>query len=146
VSALSPDGIGDELDETTALLGTIPGGTDLLARLGGVADFHDAEIVGLTLDRSGTSTLVLKVTEGPKQALVRFTLNQWIDVNLNGFSQQNVINRLMIRRTKERRIEPWESGTGVQVGEFEITLAPCFGAYGMIRANIERIEFLDYDT
>ncbi|WP_245289943.1 hypothetical protein [Neorhizobium galegae] len=134
------------MNETTALLGIIPGGTDLLARLGGAASFHDAEIVSLTLDRSRASTLVLKVPVGTQQVFARLILKQWIDVNLSGFSHQNVINRLTIRRTEERRIEPWEVGVGMQPGEFELALEPCFGAYGMIRANIERIELLDNYT
>jgi len=146
VSASSLDDVEGKLNETTALLGSMPGGADLLARLGGVADFHDAEIVSLTLDRSGASTLVLKVTDGTRQALASLVLKQWIDVNLSGFSHQNVINRLTIRRREERRIEPWEVGVGVQPGEFELTLEPCFGAHGTIRANIERIELLDDET
>lgn len=145
-SASSPDDVGDGQDETAALLGSIPGGTDLLARLGGMADFHDAEIVSLTLHRSGVSALVLKVTDGTQQAFVRLTLKQWVDVHLDGFSHQNVIKRLTIRRTEERRIEPWEVGVGMQPGEFELTLEPCFGGHGTIRANIERVELLDDET
>ncbi len=138
LSASSLDDAKDALSETTAVLGIIPGGTDLLARLGGVADFHDAEVAYLTLDRSGASKLVLKVTDGTRQAFASLILKQWIDVNLSGFSHQNVINRLTIRRTKERRIEPWEVGVGMQPGEFELTLEPCFGSWddpGKYRKN-----------
>jgi len=55
---------------------------------------------------------------------------------VSGFSQQNVISGLIIRRAGERDIAIWEIGVGCKPGEHEIELEPCFGAYGIIRATL----------
>jgi hypothetical protein len=63
----------------------------------------------------------------------------WIDVEMRGFSGQNVIDGLKLWRADEREIKPWELGVGYKPGEWLIELGPCFGAYGTIRADIARI-------
>ena len=134
--------ITDEMKETERLLEEVPGGQDVLKLLQGSASFHDAEVIGLHLNREEPSTLVVRLaTANP--IFVTFVLGQWIDVQLAGFSQQNVIFGLSLRRTTERAAAPWEVGVGFEAGGVEITLEPCFGANGMIRANLLSIAIGD---
>ncbi len=117
----------------------VPGGHDLIGWFEGAPEFGDAEIVSLLLHRSGLSTLRIALDWHGKRAIIRFELAAWIDVDVRGFSQQNVIEGLTLRRAKEREIQPWELGVGCQPGVWVIELGPCFGAYGTIRTNIARI-------
>jgi len=135
-----------ERADTAELLREIPGGPELLTFFGGHVSFHDAEVASLTLDRAGGSRLVLNVLYGERWVTVAFALHQWIDVDLKGFSHQNVIYGLMIQRAGGREIHSLERGVGLEPGDFELILEPCFGAYGSIRAGIAKIEFLDGKT
>jgi hypothetical protein len=126
----------NDVSETARLLESVPGGKDLVGLFSGALDFGDAEIVALDLDREGPSALVIKVCNTAQPALVTFALGHWIDVQLMGFSHQNVIGGLTLRRTTEREAAPWELGVGFVPGKVEIELKPCFGANGVIRANL----------
>lgn len=116
----------------------IPGADAILAWYGGVPSFHDAEVLRLHLNRSEPSVLELQVTY-PTRSIVTFFLEQWIDVQINGFSRQNVLGEMTLRVADDRVVEPWEYGVGLRPGEIEFDLAPCFGAYGKIRANVSRV-------
>jgi len=129
-----------QFDETQGFLSGIPGGETLLNWFGGTASFHDAEVLGLHLDREGESRLDLLTRRRGPNAVVTFILADWIDVTLAGFSRQNVIGDLIFRQPGIRSIEVWERGVGVAPGQFEIELTPCYGANGLIRASIKRIE------
>lgn len=120
-------------------LADIPGGRDLVEWFEGAPEFGDAEIVTLILDRKGPSCLSIALNCLGKRATVNFEMAAWIDVDVRGFSAQNVIGGLKLRRAEEREIKPWELGVGCQPGDWEIELGPCFGAYGIIRADITRI-------
>ncbi|WP_020180097.1 hypothetical protein [Methylopila sp. M107] len=126
-------------DATIELLKVIPGGEELLGWFEGPPDFHDAEVLSLHLDRDAESSLTLMVFGRRQNARVTFVLDQWIDVALRGFSDQNVVAGLTLRPPAERLMEPWELGVGARPGEVEIVLTPCFGAYGSIRANLKAI-------
>lgn len=125
--------------QLAAALSDIPGGRDLVEWFEGAPEFGDAEIVSLRLDRQGQSALRIALTSRSKSAIFVFELTGWIDADVRGFSQQNVISGLKLRRVIEREIQPWELGVGCQPGEWLIELEPCFGAYGSIRADIARI-------
>ncbi|AWN54512.1 hypothetical protein DK412_25270 [Methylobacterium sp. 17Sr1-1] len=99
----------------------------------------DAEIVSLHLDRRGPGTLRIALDQCGKSAIFVFDLSAWIDADLRGFSHQNVISSLTLRRAEEREVQLWELGVGCRPGEWTIELGPCFGAYGTIRADIARI-------
>jgi hypothetical protein len=117
----------------------IPGGPELLEWFGDVPEFADGEIVCLSLDRSGSSELRVFLEHFGKSVVIAFKLSDWIDVDVRGFSHQNVLGGLKLRRPEERGAQPWELGVGLKPGEFVIELEPCFGAYGNIRASISRI-------
>lgn len=128
-------------DETAALLREIPGGRALLAWFNRPPDFGDAEVIGLHLDRRGPSTLQVE-TKGPEDNVVAtFTLGAWIDVSLRGFGHQNVIGGLVLRRAGERVAADFETGVGLEPGDIEMELMPCFGAHGTIRANVTGVIF-----
>ena len=128
------------LDHNEILAG-IPGGSELLERLGGATHFHDAEIVSLHLNRDGTSTLRLELLLRGELLHIIFELKGWIDVHVLGFSWQNVVYQIALKRPGERKVEPWEVGLMPKPGDFELELAPCFGAYGTIRADISGVRF-----
>lgn len=128
-------------NETATLLQTVPGGAELLewftthVNHPPLPNFGDAELVSLHLDRKGSSTIEIEVGLGTP-AIVTLVLGDWIDINISGFSHQNVMSGLTLRRAGERLVEPWELGVGIKPGQVEIELAPCFGAYGTIRATL----------
>jgi hypothetical protein len=131
--------------KTAEVLEALPGGRELLAWTGGIPNFGDAEVLGLTLDRSGASELRILVISADsaqgasglfKKAIVTFTLRNMIDVSLEGFGHQNVIGGLKIRRAPAKQKHPSLFGIGIVDSEHEIELAPCAGAFGTIRATI----------
>lgn len=125
--------------ELAVSLAAIPGGSNLIDWFEGEPEFGDAEIVSLLLNRRGPSTLRIALDRCGKSAIFAFELAAWIDADMRGFSHQNVIGGLRLRRAEDREIQPWEIGVGCQPGKWLIELEPCFGAYGMIRADIVQI-------
>jgi hypothetical protein len=96
------------MNEAETVYASIPGGSNLIAWFGQVPDFHNAEIVSFGLRRRAPSMLVLhawNVTSEAddrghfvldKHAVVTFALEDIIDLQLNGFSHQNVILGLQL--------------------------------------------------
>jgi hypothetical protein len=126
----------------------IPGGAELLAWFGGTPSFHDAEIVNLNLFRRSASTLSLHTwnttrevdTRGyfvlDKHAVVSFALDDVIDLQLDGFSHQNVVGGLNLRRAPlDPRRRPLVYGGAALSDDWEIELEPCFGLRGRIRCR-----------
>jgi hypothetical protein len=125
-------------DEVTSTWTSIPGGAEAFEQVGG--SFHDAEVRKLHLNRKEPSVLEIEkpLVDGRK-LVVTFILGDWIDVDVRGFSHQNVMGDLNLRRAGEREVAVWELGVGLRPGEVEIELEPCFGAYGIIRATVTSI-------
>ena len=76
-----------------------------------------------------------------RHAIVTFTLEGIMDLQLDGFSHQNVIMGLVLRRAPDR---PERHGYLSQVPlpeDVEIELEPCFGMSGLIRARSVAITF-----
>jgi hypothetical protein len=137
----------DSYQQTAATLSGIPGGHEFMtwyaehfeqAASSGVS-FHDCEVIDLHLSRSGPSSLTISLVYA-EPATVRYLLTDWIDVHIDGFSQQNVLGDMTLRSAGERDVAGWELGVGLQPGELELVLEPCFGANGRIRATIASIE------
>lgn len=136
---------GDD-SETGEILAATKGGQELLDWLTSFpgyqnagSAFGDFEVVSLHLRRKSPSELILHLPASPRSVTVTFTLGDWIDTRLIGFSHQNVIAGLRLRRAGLRNIEPWEQGVGVAPGLIEIELEPCFGANGIIRATLQKV-------
>lgn len=84
-------------------LHAIEGAQQLYDWFGYWPSFHDAEVLSLHLNRSGTSSLVLHTWEMTKEldergyyiltkhVVVEFVMKEIVELNVNGFSQQNVI-------------------------------------------------------
>lgn len=125
--------------ELAVALAKIPGGRALLDWFGEVVDFADSEVVRIVLDRQGASQLVIALDWPQKSAVVTFDLSAWIDLDLRGFSHQNVIGGLVLEHAADRDVAPSERGVGLEPGDWIIRLAPCFGAAGTIRADISKI-------
>ena len=61
-----------------------------------------------------------------KQVIVSFLLDDISDLELAGFSHQNVIFSLTVSRSKDR---------------FQLCLGPCYGLAGSLTARSIRVEF-----
>ena len=76
--------------------GTLSGKDAIAKWFDGWPDFHDAEVVSLTLARSGESLLRVYPHYPMKPAMVDFVLEQVSDLELADFSVQNVISSLTV--------------------------------------------------
>jgi hypothetical protein len=131
----------------------IPGGTELVRWFGQVPTFHDAEILSLHLRRRGQSALRLHGwigtdAAGPdgyrvldRHAIVTFTLTEMMDLQLDGFSIQNVISGLILRRAPDRPERRGYLALDPLPQDIEIELEPCYGLDGRIRARAVSITF-----
>ena len=95
------------------VLSEIPGGADLLAWFGGhLPSFHDAEILGLELDRVGATCRIRAHTweisdevdktghfVSSRHVVASFELGGVTELSLEGFNHQNVIFGLFIERS-----------------------------------------------
>jgi Immunity protein 50 len=110
----------------------IPGAAELQEWFGYWPSFHDAEIVGLNLNRKGSSSLRVhtwEMTEDidekgyyvlAKHIVVEFIFEGVSGLSLHGFNQQNVVFGLAIEKT--------DSG-------FRVTLDDCYGLAGSIETE-----------
>jgi hypothetical protein len=116
----------------------LPGSEDVIAYFGAWPSFHDAEVVSLELNRVGTSILRVHTfaTTGElnsrgqfithKHAIVSFSLDEIVTIQLDGFNHQNVIFGLAISNVSEG---------------YEIVLDPCYGLSGRIVGKQLRVTF-----
>lgn len=137
----------------TDIYAGVPGGPELIRHFGRVPSFHDGEILGLHLDRDGPSTLrvhgwVTTHHDGPdgalaleRHAVVTFTLRGVMDLRLEGFSAQNVIGGLILRRAPDRSERRGYLDIDPAPDDIEIELEPCYGLCGLIRARSVAITF-----
>ena len=133
-------------DGFTSIYDEVSGGTELLRWFGCVPTFHDAEVISLTLNRSGSSKLVLHgwlMTDEvdangyivlDKHAVVTFELSGIVDLQLEGFNAQNALGQLILRRAPDRP-ERRAYMTRPKHDDIEIELEPCYGLSGLIRAR-----------
>ena len=110
----------------------VQGAADLHEWFGYWPSFHDAEIIGLHLNREGSSSLRVHTWEMTKEldakgyyvlakhVIVEFLLEEITDLSLNGFGHQNVIFGLGVQKT----------GSG-----FRLILDECYGLSGSIEAE-----------
>ena len=131
---------------------SVVGGDELLAWFGQVPTFHDAEIVSLSLNRVGASELrihgwVMTDDVDPrgsfvlnKHAVVSFKFTDIMDLQLDGFSRQNVIAGLVLQRATDRDRAGYYA-LPEEEGDIEVELLPCYGLDGFIRAKKIEIAF-----
>jgi len=135
VADLSPMG------ETIRVLRSVPGGDRVIAWVNRVpgrrSSFGDMEVVTVSLRRGGKSTIEIGL-EG--QPTFTFHFDDWLDVNLEGFGRQNVLGGLILRPDEPREVRIWELGLGYEYPTVEMVLEPCYGANGVIRGRLLRVE------
>ena len=112
------------------VLADLPGADKLREWFGYLPDFHDGEIVSLSLARSGPSVLRIYPYFPKKPAVVDFIFDEITDLSLEDFSPQNVISSLTAQKAITK--------TFGQV--IRVTLGPCYGIAGTIEAKRVRIE------
>jgi hypothetical protein len=113
-------------------LNSIVGAQELHDWFGYWPRFHDAEIVSLHLNRRSPSFLVIHTWEMTskvddrgfyvleKHVVVEFVFDDVVELELGGFSHQNVIFGLDIQKKE---------------GGFVVTLDPCYGMAGTIEVE-----------
>lgn len=123
--------------DDVAFLADIPGASELVAWFGFWPTFHDGEVLSLHLNRAGPSRVRIHTWErtneldsrgyyiSRKHVIVTFVLEDVSELELNGFSCQNVLSELLL--TKD------PSG-------YKLELGPCYGMYGTITAGSIRVE------
>ena len=107
----------------------LPGAESVIEWFGTWPSFHDAEVISISLARSGKSVLRVYPYYPQKTATVKFVFEEITDVELSDFSPQNVIFDLNVEVAKD--------GNGDPI--FRVILHPCFGLAGRIEAK--RLEF-----
>jgi len=129
----------------------VEGGPELLKWFGTVPSFHDAEILNLDLRRNGISLLRVhgwiatgevapdKTAVLDKHAVVSFEISNVLDVQLEGFSTQNVVGGLILRRAPDRPDRRHHLALEPIPDDIEIELEPCYGLHGRIRARSVRV-------
>jgi hypothetical protein len=140
-------------NKETAIYHAVPGGAELVRWFGQAPSFHDAEILSLDLRRKGQSVLRLYgwINTGEvgqdgyfvldRHAVVTFALDEVMDLQLDGFSIQNVIGGLVLRRAPDRPERRGHLGLDPLPQDIEIQLEPCYGLSGLIRARAVSISF-----
>jgi hypothetical protein len=137
----------------TSIYNAVSGGADLVRWFGQVPSFHDAEVFSLHLLRTGQSILRLHgwINTGEvgrdghlvldRHAIVTFTLSGVMDLQLDGFSSQNVIGGLVLRRAPDRPERRGYLALDPLPQDIEIELEPCYGLGGLIRSRAVSIAF-----
>jgi hypothetical protein len=141
------------INKESPIYDMVSGGADLVRWFGQVPSFHDAEILSLHLARKGQSVLRLHgwINTGEvdqnghfvldRHAIVTFTLNEVMDLQLDGFSIQNVIGELVLRRAPDRPERRGYLALDPLPQDIEIELVPCYGLSGLIRARTVSVTF-----
>lgn len=131
---------------TNQVLRAVPGGDRVLAWFSthrgyhGQAEFGDFEVTAICLRRNETSSIEIALSGCPTFI---FHFDDWLDVNVEGFSQQNVLGGLVLQWAQPREVRDWELGLGYEHPTVEMRLEPCYGANGTIRGRLLRIETID---
>lgn len=140
-------------DPSAAIYEEVPGGAELVHWFGQVPTFHDAEVLSLDLRRRDESILRLHgwintgkarsdgYFELDKHAVVSFTMKGIMDLELYGFSGQNVIGQLILRRAPDRQDRRPFLSLPPLPQDIELELEPCYGLNGLIRVRSVSIAF-----
>lgn len=115
----------------------VPGAQALYDWFGYWPTLHDGELVDIVLRTQGLSLIRIYTCgftgavdahgyfEQTKHITVSFILDEIIDVDLRGFSSQNVMNAVTLVKTGDR---------------YRVEMEPVYGIYGSITAKHVRIE------
>jgi hypothetical protein len=143
-----------DIELTIAILDEIPGGAEVIEWFEGRPHFGDGEVLELRLVREGPNVLRISAmtyvggevtSSSVKHAVFTFFLRDMVDVRLDGFGRQNVTGGVTLRRSRVVDVHPSLYGIGLAIGDHEIVLQPCAGAFGFIRCSIERISISPVD-
>lgn len=128
-----------------AIYASIPGGPEMLAWFGSTPSFHDAEIIALALNRRSSSFISIHFWNtdldadgfyhSSKHAVVTFELSEIYDLQLDGFSHQNVISELVISHNEANAERARYHSLAAERSDYEIRLEPCYGIDGYIRCK-----------
>jgi len=125
-------------DDQVDAIHDLPGAQALIEWFGRRPSFHDAEILSVSLDRARTSCIRLHTWDLTSEVdakgyyvlknhvVVWFLLEGVSDLELAGFSHQNVISGLTVKRSQEG---------------FELLLGQCYRLAGTLTAGSIRVEF-----
>jgi hypothetical protein len=125
-------------EDQLAAVHDLPGAQAFIEWFGSWPSFHDAEILSISLNRTGTWCVRVQTWEvtsdvdakgydvAPKHVIVSLLLEDISDLKLGGFSHQNVIFSLTVTRLQD----------GLQ-----LCLGPGYGLASNLTARSIRVEF-----
>ena len=138
--------------ESTSIYLDIPGGREIVEWFGIAPTFHDAEIVSLDLRRRAASRLRLHYWRRSREvdehghyvldrhAVITFILQDILDLQLDGFSPQNVVFGLILKRAPPRPDRKHFCAFDPSPNDYELELEPCYGLNGLIRCRKVSVE------
>lgn len=130
----------------------LKGGAELISWFGHCPTFHDAEIVSLDLRRREPSRLsvhgwnIMSTLDHDgyyvldRHAVVTFVLEEILDLELRGFSAQNVISELTIARAPIRPERQKDYTLDASPDDYELLLEDCYGLAGRFSCRRISIE------
>jgi len=98
--------------------------------------FHDAEVISIFLARKGQSIIRIHPCYPVNPAMVDFVLEEVTDLELSGFSPQNVLFDLHIEMITDK------NGNNL----YRITLDDIYGIGGKVDAKLLRVELVDFKS
>lgn len=122
--------------DTSKLLESVPGAQELVDWFSYWPSFHDAEVLSLSLNRTGESCVkvhTFRMTDAlspsghyicDKHVIVSILMNEITGFNLEDFSDQNVLSWLDL---------------AIDENGVELTLGGCYGLQGRIRSKSIRV-------
>lgn len=117
----------------------LPGADGLIAKYGRVPTFHDGEVDSVHLTKNGVSKIVVVINWpdifGTDKIVVTITANQVIDIALEGYSPQNVIQELWVR------VPSSQPGYEALPGDVELEMEPIYGVGGTLRLRDAKVSW-----
>lgn len=111
---------------------SLPGADAVVEWFGKWPSFHDGEIISLNLARKGESVLRLYPYYPKTPAAVDFIFEEITDLELDDFSQQNVIMALYVEEVIDQTNQK----------ALRFSLVPCYGLAGYIDARRVRVQLV----
>lgn len=128
------------------VLASIPGGAELIAWFGKAPTFHDAEIETIEVGRRGGLLTVqywrdIEEVYSGKATYVTFAFEKLVDLELDGFYDQNVLFELVLKSPAARPERVPYHGPE-STSDIEIDLQSTIGTGGFLRCRGLAVSFM----
>jgi len=125
------------------LFSLLPGADEFVSRYGRVPTFHDGEVEEVVLTNKGPSRICISINwpdpVGRDKIVVTLTADQILDVGLEGFSPQNVINELWLCAATAL-----PGYYEVEEGDLQLNMEPIYGISGKLVVRDLRVSWDEF--